>query len=267
MADEHMVEGATPDVRYTRYHSGEWSDASTDVPAEMALSVYVNGLELVTVLCTPVKLKQLVFGLLLNEGVIDKLDDVAGMRMCEDDWLADVLLSRQDYTPPQRRTVGSGCGGGVAFDKQLVRVESSAVVTAAQVSSLMRQLNEEAALYRHCGGVHTAGLAEGDKLLIVAEDIGRHNTIDKIAGESLLTGQPTDNKAIVATGRISSEMLSKAARMRVPIVISRSSPTDRAISLAGDLGITLVGYARGDRLSVYSHPERLEGSPGTATAG
>ena len=97
-------------------------------------------------------------------------------------------------------------------------------------------------------------------LKVIAEDIGRHNTIDKIAGQCLMTGLSIKDGLLLTTGRLSSEILSKATRMETPVVVSRSSPTDRAISLARDLGITLVGYARGDRLSVYTHEERVQGA-------
>ena len=112
-------------------------------------------------------------------------------------------------------------------------------------------------LYRLSGGVHASALSDTKNLLVVAEDIGRHNTLDKIQGECLLRGLSTRDRLLLSTGRVSSEMLLKAARMQVPVVVSRHSPTGRAISLARDLGIALVGYARGSRLSVYSHPERL----------
>ena len=121
----------------------------------------------------------------------------------------------------------------------------------------MKQLQEQMELYRLCGGVHASALSDTKNLLVVAEDIGRHNTLDKIQGECLLSGLRTRDRLLLSTGRISSEMLLKAAKMQVPVVVSRHSPTGAAVSLAHDLGIALVGHARGDRLSVYSHPERL----------
>ena len=97
---------------------------------------------------------------------------------------------------------------------------------------------------------------------MASEDIGRHNTLDKIQGECLLKGLSTKDRLLLSTGRLSSEMLLKAAKMQVPVVVSRHSTTGTAVSLARDLGITLVGHARGNRLSVFSHPERLQANRG-----
>ena len=261
MVDELTLMGATPDTPQSRYAAQEWHRRASPVPREMALTIFVNGEELVTVLCTPTKLTPLVVGFLYSEGIISAKTDVASMRVCEEESLADVRLGTPGYSRPERRTLASGCGGGVSFTTRLRAVDSRLVVTADEVLLLVRELNRQAHLYRTCGGVHTSALADRERLLVVAEDIGRHNTLDKITGECLLAGMPTRDRLLLTTGRISSEMLSKAAQMQTPIVVSRSSPTDRAISLAREAGITLVGYARGDRLSVYTHEERLQGAP------
>ena len=255
-----LIKGSTPDIIYSRFSSEVWHRESTSVPREMGLTIFVNNEELVTILCTPTKLIQLVLGFLYSEGIIADKDDVASMRLCEEESLADVTLSNAGYVPPARRTLGSGCGGGISFTHERQNVDSRLVVTPEEVLSLMKQLNEQAELYRFCGGVHTSALADSENLMVVAEDIGRHNTLDKIMGECLLTELPTKDRLLLTTGRISSEMLSKASKMETPIVISRSSPTDRAITLAQELGITLIGYVRGNRLSAYSHEERLQGA-------
>ncbi|MDY6892550.1 MAG: formate dehydrogenase accessory sulfurtransferase FdhD [Chloroflexota bacterium] len=266
MADESVIKGAVGDVSYSYYSSGEWLRTSTSVPQEMALTIFIDNEELVTILCTPTKINCLVLGFLYSEGIINGMGDVASMRVCEDDSLADVRLSNSGYIPPTRRTLGSGCGGGVSFTPRAEKVNSDLVVTPEEALSLMRQMNERAELYHYCGGVHTTALGDTKNLLIVAEDIGRHNTLDKVMGECLLTKQSPKDHVLVATGRISSEMLIKAARMEIPVVISRSSPTDRAISLAQELGITLIGYVRGKRLSVYSHGDRVQGHSELVTA-
>ena len=258
MNDESLLKGASPDIICSCLSSGKWQNTSTAVPREIALAIYVDTQELVTILCTPTKLNCLVLGFLYSEGIITNMSDVASMRICEEDSLADVRLSKPGFKPPTRRTLTSGCGGGVTFATEKHKLESELVVKGDEVLSLMKQLNERAELYKYCGGVHTSALGDNSSLLAVAEDIGRHNTLDKIMGECLLRKLSTRDKVLITTGRISSEMLSKAARMMTPIVVSRSSPTDHAIALAKDLGITLIGYVRGNRLSVYSHEERVQ---------
>jgi FdhD protein len=121
----------------------------------------------------------------------------------------------------------------------------------------MRQLNEAAALYRTSRGVHTSALSDGEKLLVLAEDVGRHNTLDKIRGACLLGGLPTRDHIVISSGRISSEMVTKARKMEAPIVISRTSPTALSVRLARAWNMTLIGYVRGRQLRVYTGPERV----------
>ncbi len=257
MNEEKLREGASPDIICSCLSSGQWSDTSTAVPREMALTIYVDTRELVTILCTPTRLNCLVLGFLYSEGVISSLSDVASMRICEEDSVADIRLAKAGFKLPERRTLASGCGGGVSFATEKLKIESNLSIKSQEVLFLMKQLNEKAELYKYCGGVHASALGDNGNLLVVAEDIGRHNTLDKIMGECLLTKLSTRDKVLLTTGRISSEMLSKAARMGTPVVVSRSSPTDRSIALAQEAGLTLVGYVRGSRLSVYSHKERV----------
>jgi len=206
---------------------------------------------------TQARLNYLVLGFLHSEGIISSIGDVVMMRMCEDKSLADVRLKNPAYKLPAQRTLTSGCGGGAFFTIQGQRVDSDLVVTPTEVLSLMKQLHKQMVLYRLSGGVHTSALSDTRNLLVVAEDIGRHNTLDKIQGECLARGLSTRDRLLLTTGRVSSEMLLKAARMQAPVVISRHSPTGSAVSLARELGIALVGHARVGRLMVYSHPERL----------
>jgi len=249
--------GIVPDVVFDHFSGEGWAKASSHLPSEMALTISVNRQELVTILCTPTKLNCLVLGFLYAEGIISGPGDVASMQVCEEESLADVTLSDPEYALPTQRTITPGCGGGATFKTEGQRVDSDLAATPKDVLSLMKQLQEQMGLYRLCGGVHASALADTENLLVVAEDIGRHNTLDKIQGECLLKGLRTRDRLLLSTGRISSEMLLKAAKMQVPVVVSRHSTTGAAVSLARDLGITLAGHARGNRLSVYSHSERL----------
>jgi FdhD protein len=255
--DRSDLKGLAEDTVCHRFSDEGWISTSVRVPTEMELTIYVNHQELVNVLCTAAKLNCLVIGYLYAEGIISGIGDVLSMRVCEDDSLADVMLSNPKYELPTVRTIATGCGGGGVFRTDGQRVDSGLVVTPSEVLSLMEQLKEQMELYRLSGGVHTSALSDSKNLLVVAEDIGRHNTLNKIQGECLLRGLSTRDRLLLITGRISSEMLIKAAKMQTPVVVSRHSPTGRAISLAHELGIALVGQARGSRLAVYSHPERL----------
>ncbi len=233
------------------------------VIAEVALTVLVDGRELVTLMCTPWKLNCLILGFLYLEGLIDSADDVAAMRICVPDRVAEVTLARR-IELPRRRVLTSGCSGGTSFrdyleEVQRRRVDSPRQIAAAQVYSQMRALHAQSSLYHRSRGVHTSALSDGDELLVVAEDVGRHNTLDKIKGECLLRELPTDDHVLFSSGRISSEMLLKAAAMRVPIVVSRTSPTAMSVLLAEHLNVMVVGYVRPDGMNVYTHPWRLSG--------
>jgi FdhD protein len=252
------LKGVAPDVVFDRFSGEGWGRTSIHVPSEMALAIYVNRQKLVTILCTPTKLNCLVPGFLYAEGIISGIGDVESMRVCEEESLAEVMLSNPEFELPTQRTLTSGCGGGTTFKTQEQRIDSDLVATPKEVLSLMKQLQKQMLLYRLCGGVHASALSDTRNLLVVAEDIGRHNTLDKIQGECLMRGLSTRDRLLLCTGRVSSEMLLKAAKMQAPVVVSRHSTTGSAVSLARDLGIALVGYARGNRLSVYSHPERLQ---------
>jgi FdhD protein len=248
------------DTTCIRYSAGTWSTEPTGVAREVPLTVFLNGTELVTILCTPVKVNHLVFGFLYSEGIIDSARDVAMMRVCDDEMEVDVRLISNNYVPPKARTVTSGCGGGSMLggrDADKLRVKSELQVLPQQINVLMKHLLESSETHRQHGGLHTSAMGDGQSLTVVAEDIGRHNTLDKIVGECLLKGMPMTDRLLFSTGRMSSEMMLKVARMGVPVAVSRGAITDRAIAFARDLGITAVGYARGERFTVYSHPERL----------
>ncbi len=232
-----------------------------DIPVvqERPLALYVNGQELVTLLCTPSKLEALVVGFLSFEGIIGTLDDIQSLTVLDEDGYADVRLT-SDFVPPRRRVHTSGCGGGITFSLEThgsAALEDNSTVDPGSLFPLIKELYLEAHSYRESRGIHAAALAEGGKLLIVTEDVGRHNAIDKACGEAMLRGIPTTGKIMLATGRISSEMLRKGAHMGTPIVVSRTSATTLSIDLAKRLGLTLIGYVRGDSFYVYSHPERL----------
>ena len=230
------------------------------VITESLLSLFVNGQELATMMCSPLDQEALALGFLFNEGVIESMDEVRLMKANVTHTSIDVFLNRAEFNPPRRLILTSGCGGGISFQDLTVNhppLNSDFTTTPDILQARMRDLQGEAHLYNAVRGVHTAVLADTEQVLVSAEDVGRHNTIDKIAGKALQQNINTRDKIILTSGRISSEMLNKARRMAVPLVASRTAPTSISVELAQVWGICIVGYVRRGSLRVYTHPERL----------
>jgi len=250
--------------RSSRFQNGIWEEpTAARLAAEMRFAIYVNELELVSLLCTPQKLDYLALGFLYSEGLIKRLEDVVSLRVCMDDALVDVRLW-EAVDLPQTRTLTSGCGGGVTFDREglsLPIVEAPGRFAPEQIIGLMRMAETTQPASRGRQGIHFSALCDGEVILASAEDVGRHNTLDKIIGECLVKGIETRGKLLLSTGRISWEMLSKAARMQVAVVASRNSPTDRVAATAERLGIGVAGYVRGGGLTVFAGSQRFIGCP------
>jgi len=243
-----------------QWYGGHWSQIEGSVPEELPLAIYINSQEWVVIPCSPHNLICLVMGFLRSEGVISRPEEITYLRVCAEEGVAEVKLSTH-FTLPTRRVLTSGCGQGSIFiteKENFPPIDGDLKINPSQVVILAGDLVRSAELHRLSGGTHTSALSDGDRLLVLAEDIGRHNTLDKILGQCLLMGIPTNNCLLITTGRISSEMVIKAARMAVPLVISLTSPTAYAISLAQQIGMTLVGYARGTKFTVYTCPERIK---------
>lgn len=255
------------------------------VIGESRWTLFVNNVELVTFMATARNLHHLVLGFLASENFISSLAEIASLRVNEASdrahWCIpalgvdetrpipvceagvgtiEVRLNRAHFEIPTHRTITSGCTGGVTFDdlrNERAPLDSNRTVRPTQIFEMMNELNTRARLYRECRGVHTSALGDGTQLLVVAEDVGRHNTLDKIRGECMLRGIATRDGLLISTGRISSEMLIKAAKMETPIVASRTSPTHLAVELARAWNITLIGYVHADQMRVYTGLERI----------
>src|SRR5882762_11082370 len=222
---------------YVTVRGGRVSEVAAAVVREQPLTIYVNGEKFLTLLCSPMMLEALVVGYLWMEKVIGGVEEIARVVVSPVDGRAEVTLSHP-VTLPTERILTSGCGGGITFriDHRLFpRLASSLRVAPETLSARMKDLFAAAVHYRESRGIHGAALSDGECLLVVAEDVGRHNAVDKVKGEALVRGIPTEDRILLSTGRVSSEMLLKAARMGVPLVASRTSPTEMAVALAEQL--------------------------------
>jgi FdhD protein len=255
---------AKKNVRCYRFEGGSCQSTETQTVTELSVTLSVNGEDWLALMCTPLEVEALAVGFLFNEGLIHSKDEIASVRVCPTGDNVDVWLTHAVEKPAQwRRT--SGCTGGVTSvstdDKPVVAnpqpFSEGLTLVPEQVTALVNQLFAAQDLYQTAGGVHTSALSDGKRILIVAEDIGRHNTLDKIAGRCLLDGINPRQRVLITTGRVSSEMMQKAARIGASVVISRTAPSSLSIEIAEQSGITLIGYARRDRFTIYCHPQRV----------
>lgn len=253
-------------LKAIRFHAGEWRALQREPAREFPLRLTVNDRELVTLIASPHQLIFLVAGFLLLQGFIEELDDLLSLGICEEHGIAEIR-TKQSIPGSIRPTLTSGCGSGITFERPdampPIMAQASATgqrTTPEEVFTLMRALFHRAGLYHDHGGIHSTAVADGDQLLIFAEDIGRHNTLDRIAGEALINNISLTDRILVTSGRVSSEMVAKAARLGIVLIASRTSPTDMAVRMCREWGITLLGYVRADSLNVYSCPERMVGA-------
>lgn len=255
-----MIEPRKP-IHYFQANARKTEAIEGYTIVESPVSLTVNGQVWTTFMCTPVHLEALMVGFLFNEGVIDSIKEVEDVRICEHGDNVDVWLAHE-ASKPDSWTRTSGCTGGVTAVASIERPQPVTVseefnLSPEQVNQLVDMLFESQELYRETGGVHTSALSDGREVILSAEDIGRHNTLDKIAGLCLMQNTWPAKRVLITTGRISSEMLQKAVRMGARIVASRTSPSSLSIELAQAWGITLIGYARRTRFNLYAAPERI----------
>jgi FdhD protein len=257
-----MSTGAVP-AQWQEYRKkGEWAQKDGEIIEEALISIYVNGIELTTIMGTPMEGDLLALGFMKNEGLIDEITEVEILYESQLGCCVDVWLNR-DFENPERRIITSGCGGGVTFTDPEVGIEplkSQLTIDPELLRSSFRKLQTPFSLYARSRGVHAAGLLDPktEELAVVVEDVGRHNTIDKLTGCCLKHGIEMRDRVLLVTGRISSEMMRKAAMMGCPVVASRTSPTSLSVEMGKAWNITLVGYARQGSMRVYSCPERLK---------
>jgi FdhD protein len=241
-------------------------EESTDqVAAEIGFTLIANNKQIVTLLCTPAELDAMAIGFLLSEGILQDRKSLLNVQVDEKTFTVSVTLANLpddiDNTFHQK-TVTSGCGRGITFTdvsslKDLSPNKSLIRISSAEIQNLLKEFRSISRLFMKTGGVHSAALAARKGIHLFAEDIGRHNAVDKLIGKAFLDGIPVEDKILLSSGRISGEIMTKVIRNRIPIIISRTAPTCLSITYAEDHGITLIGFARGNRMNIYTHPQRI----------
>lgn len=240
-------------------NNGDFFEGREDyIAAEKRLRISVNGKEILSLYCTPLMIRELVVGMLMTEDIIKGAWCAERMTIEYGDEVA-VDVPAEGEVSMDGAVITSGCIGGITFPKRLLlkKIDDEFTIKAERLKELFRRFQKASELYQLTGCVHSAGLSNGTDILCLAEDIGRHNAVDKIVGYGILENIPFKGKIMLASGRLSSEIVSKCAKWGIPMVASRTSPTSLALDIAEASGVSVVGFIRADRLNVYTYPKRV----------
>ena len=251
-----------------RLGKGYTEQIEDSVVTEYPVTIKINGEEFVTLICSPEYIEDLVIGFLASEGIIRKYEEIIEVWMDEHNGFVHVQTNNINPYYQRfhnKRYITSCCGmsrPGFVFVNDAMHIRKKNTVrtkiSSEECFKLMNELQQSSIIFKSTGGVHNASLCTVNQMLISRMDIGRHNALDKIYGYCLKNNISLQNKLLVFSGRISSEILLKAAKIGCEMVLSKSAPTELALQLAEQLGITTIGFIRNETLNVYTCPERLE---------
>jgi len=252
----------------TRFSQGEFHELEDEIAVETIISIAVNEQPISSILCSPILEKELAIGYLFTTGILENYLEIASLDV--NDYTLNFtfdsqvdLASRLQHSQFVNRIVSSSCGAPeywlqVKKGKGLPYINSLLQVPIDIIFKAIRDLNENSQLFRRTGATHAAGLYDSQSnRLILAEDIGRHNAVDKVIGYSLMNDINLDDKILVSTGRLTADIIFKSAKCQIPIVASMAAATDSGISTALTTNTTLIGFVRGKQLNIYTNSFRL----------
>jgi len=226
---------------------------------EAPVQLFYNSKEIATFLCTPHNLREFTVGWLFSQGLIESLDEINILSACEEMSKITVITKEDRFNGNGKWTkvLTSGCGGGIIFKKHLQEViepvTSSLCLSVRTINHFMKEMVSNARLYKLTGGIHSAALADSQEILFIYEDVGRHNAVDKVIGKGIFAGVNFGQTILLTTGRISSDIVLKAARAKIPIISSLSIPTTLALEIAEASNICLVGRAISTDFVIYGN--------------
>lgn len=228
------------------------------VAVEKKVRISVNGQHALSLYCSPQMIREYVVGVVFNEGIISGGWCAERISITYGDEI-NVDIPASGSISDGEKIITSGCAGGISLNRQLPeeKIADLSVFDLQDVRRLYHEFQKRSEGYRATGGVHSAALADRGSILFFAEDIGRHNAVDKVIGFALLEDIPFPGKIMLASGRLSSEIVLKCSHSGIPVIISRAAPTSLSVTIAEQSGITLIGFARGDRMNIYSGKQRI----------
>lgn len=229
---------------------------------EEPVEFLLNGKNLVTFMCTLEELKELAIGHLYSRGIIKNADEISSLGACKDlKMIFGTTTQEVDFNGIELNTVlQSGCGSGVKFNNsitKLPKIKSDFHISLDTIKERAVEMFSQAYMYKQYGGMHCAAVSDGKEIIALCEDVGRHNAVDKVIGKALLLDVDFSQSMIITTGRISTDMVLKAANIACPLIASRSIPTTSALELANKLGITVIGRVVSSKPVIYMYEERI----------
>jgi FdhD protein len=255
------------DITKIDLSAGKAQKMTDYIAEEVPLQLFVNTTFWATILCSPTNLKELAVGHLLSEGIIKSIEEIEEVILKEKDNTCIVKLKpnikvddRISISRLHVRVIASACGSGSPYQYKgkVPKVESALTVRAQVIFDSVNQLNFKAEGFRQTGGLHVAAIYKSDGTLVsLAEDVGRHNAVDKVIGMAALENVDFSGCFVALSGRISGDVAFKAAKVGLPIVASLAAALSSGISTAEESNVTLAGFVRGKRLNVYTAPERI----------
>ncbi|KJL05411.1 formate dehydrogenase accessory sulfurtransferase FdhD [Priestia aryabhattai] len=250
-----------------KFKNGEMESVEDKIVTEFPVTVKINEEEFVTMVCSPQYIEDMVIGYLASEGVIREYKDIKNIWVQEKEGYVHVTIDKLNpyfQNLQNKRYITSCCGasrqGFVFINDALTAKKMNDILVELSIKDcfqLMNKLQQSAATFQETGGVHNAAICDKNGFMLSRMDIGRHNALDKLYGYCLKNHISIRDKVVVFSGRISSEILLKVAKIGCEIVLSKSAPTELALNLAEELRITTVGFIRNDSLNIYTCPERI----------
>jgi len=242
--------------KIVKRHAASFEEKVDYIAVEKKLKVSVNGKDFITLHCTPLMIKELIIGLFVTEGIIPDIQPENIKIGYGEEVFVDIPVLENVST---EGFITSRCIGGVTLGKKknFGTMKDDFFLGAETLKRIFEDFQKKSELFRLTGCFHGAAVSDGERILIFAEDIGRHNAVDKVIGYCLLENIPFTRKVMLVSCRLSSEIVSKCARWSIPILASRAAPTDLAVEIAETTGMTLIGFVRGDSMNVYTNPQRI----------
>ena len=256
---------STQDIEITCLKGKSRIKIKDKVIREIPLTIFLNSTQVGCLLCTPSKVDCLAVGFLFTQGMIQKTEKIKDIYFNP---VKSFIQVKMDKPGKDIKKISlsknlhlSSCGVCSFYPSEQSdnseRINSSFKIERKLLFEVMEEFEKKSSLFKTTGGNHSAALYNREKLEVFAEDIGRHNAVDKVLGECFLREIETEERLLLVSGRISWEILTKAFKGSIPVLASPSAPTNLAVSLADRLNITVIGFLRGKRMNIYTHPWRV----------